>query len=107
MAWVKDDMNIHEVTSQNCELCLGYGYVCSAHPDLAWGPGLPGGYFPDDRVCWCGAPSRPCPGVVEEDDEPPRRTLGSHVLEMLCWALAAAAITLVLGIVLNVLEALL
>jgi hypothetical protein len=98
-------VNLHTATSPDCPVCLGHGRVCDAHPGLAWGPGLPGGYFPDDRVCWCGAPSRPCPGVVEEDDEPPPRTLGSHVLEMFLWALGAAAITLVFGIVLNVLEA--
>lgn len=99
----------------DCHRCLGHGRVCSAHPELAWGPGLPSGYYPVERVCWCGVGPRPCPGAApqcrcppldeaELDSEPPRR---SDLPNMLLWALAAAAITVVFGIVLNVLEAVL
>lgn len=42
-----------------------------------------------------------------DDEGDPRRSLGSDLKEMLLWALAAAAITAVFGLVLNVLEALL
>lgn len=39
--------------------------------------------------------------------EPPRTTLRSDLKDMLKWALVAAAITLVFGVVLDVLEAVL
>jgi len=117
-------VNLH---SPDCP-CLGYGQVCSAHPDLAWGPGLPSweGY-PLYRVCWCGAGPRPCaPGerlaevdrvALEVDrsaldycreglDQPPT-SRRSDLADIFRWALVAAAITAVFGLVLNVLEAVL
>lgn len=109
-------MNLHTVTQPKCPVCLGHGLVCDAHPDLAWGPGLPSEYFPGDRVCWCGAGARPCPRSVklvlvplddddtdDDDTEPTRHR--SDLWDMLKWALVAAGITLVFGVMLNVLEA--
>ncbi len=57
-------MNLHTATEPKCPLCLGYGQVCKEHPDLAWGPGLPSGYYPVERVCWCGSAPSPCPWGV-------------------------------------------
>jgi hypothetical protein len=99
-------MNLHTATSPDCPVCLGYGRVCSAHPDLAFGPGLPKWeYYPAARVCWCGAGARPCPVSMEDDSGVPRRSLGWDLKDMLLWALAAAALTVVFGWVLDVLEA--
>jgi hypothetical protein len=134
-------MNLHTATSPDCPVCLGYGRVCAAHPDLAFGPGLPRWeYYAAERVCWCGAGARPCPRGVEDDgnhrsapprnaahrsasqrsapqhnstqrfpseddNEPPRKGWRSDLLDMCKWALAAAALTVVFGWVLNVLEA--
>jgi hypothetical protein len=42
----------------------------------------------------------------QDDTERSRRTLGYDLLDMLKWAVVAAAITMVFGTVLNVLEAL-
>jgi hypothetical protein len=101
-------MNLHAATSPDCPVCLGHGQVCELHPGLAWGPGLPIGYFPADRVCWCGAGARPCILAVEEPDndgtKPPTRRR-SDLQDMLKWALVAAALTVVFGAVLDVLEA--
>jgi hypothetical protein len=103
-------MNLHTATSPDCPVCLGYGRVCAAHPDLAFGPGLPKWeYYAAERVCWCGGGARPCPRGVEDDgdDNEPPRTIGwrSDLLDMFKWALAAAALTVVFGWVLDVLEA--
>jgi hypothetical protein len=84
-------MNLHAATSPDCPVCLGHGQVCDAHPDQAWGPGLPAGYFPYDRVCWCGADPRPCPGVVDDEIEP-RASRRSYLWEVVIWALFAMAI---------------
>lgn len=123
-------MTLHTATSPDCPVCLGYGRVCSAHPDLAWGPGLPKWeYYPAELVCWCGAGAQTCPRgerlaevdrksfdvdsmALEQcreglDDDDPRTSLRSDLKDMLRWALRAAAITVVFGIVLNVLEAVL
>lgn len=100
----------------DCPTCLGYGRVCSAHPDLAWGPGLPNWEcYLAERVCWCGAGPRPCPRCepvvgqerTVDDHDPPPTTPRSDLKDMVKWALVAVAITLVFGLVLNVLEAVL
>lgn len=88
----------------DCPLCFGQGRVCDAHPFLAWGQGLRGGYFPVDRVCWCGAEPRPCACGSDLEPEPPA-SRRSDFKDMLKWALVAAAITLVFGTVLNLLDA--
>ena len=100
-------MNLHTATYPDCPLCFGHGRVCDTHPDLAWGPGLPAGYFPVNRVCWCGAGARRCPGMPTNHGVEPRRTRRSDLKDMLKWALVAAGITAVFGMVLNVLEAVL
>jgi hypothetical protein len=96
-------VNAHTTTDPDCPVCFGHGQVCDAHPDRAWGPGLPGEYFPTDRMCFCGAGPRPCPGGFDAT----RRSWRSDLKDMLKWALVAAGITLVFGTVLNVLEAVL
>jgi hypothetical protein len=54
----------------NCKFCLGIGWVCENHPDMAWS---------EERGCQCGA-GMPCRCNRVEGQEEPER---SEVIEQL------------------------